>query len=52
MCSQADQCTVSIEVLPETETAGHKVKIQGVIIAEDTTQAGDVPWGALQRPAD
>ena len=49
---QAERCTMSIEVLPETETAGHKVKIQGVIIAEDTTQAGDVPWGTLHRPAD
>ena len=40
---QAAECTIRIEVLNSTQSEGHKVKIQGVVIADVATAKGDLP---------
>ena len=40
---QAAECTIRIEVLDSSQSGGHKVKVQGVVISDVATARGDLP---------
>ena len=46
--TQSDQCLFSIEVLGETNSGKHKVKIAAVIISEEGGEGGLKNWAAVQ----
>ena len=38
--SQHDQCIMTITILPETSSGGHKIKVAGIMISEREAARG------------
>ena len=38
--SQHDQCIMTVTILPETSSGGHKIKIAGIMVSEEGGSEG------------